>query len=124
MQGITEDLNPAIKVCQMRDMEEDATVVECVILECETYDSVRMEMMYGILIEMEHQMNEVIDRVVRECMVVVLVLCGETNAHSKDDWRRDTIPGEMWSVWKLKPVDGRYNRLCFSLFFPSHELSL
>ena len=67
----------------MCDIGEDKTV-EHVVLECEKYDHDRMEMMGGILTEMGHKMNEVIERTGREWIVLLLGLCGETSTSMID----------------------------------------
>ena len=62
------------KVCQMCDMGVDETV-EHVVLECVRYERDRNEMMQVVLREMGHGRV----KTGRECMVVVLGMCGETN---------------------------------------------
>ena len=61
-------------MCAMRKDE----TVEHVVLECEKYDRDGMETMHVILIEMEREINEVIERTGREWMVLVVGLYGET----------------------------------------------
>ncbi len=61
---------------QMCDMGGNKTV-EHVILECEKYDSDRMDVMPGILNEMGCEMDEVVERGGREWPVLLLGLWGE-----------------------------------------------
>ena len=53
------------KVCQMCDTGEDKTVHH-VILECEMYDSDKMEMIHVILNGMGCEIHEVVERTGRE----------------------------------------------------------
>ena len=55
------------------------------------YEYERIEMMCVILIEMEREMNEVIERTGREWMVLLVGLWG---GEYKDDWRGERVSGE------------------------------
>ena len=83
------------KVCQMCDMGVDETV-EHIMLECTKYGRIRTEMMRTVLIELECNEGEYMEKTGREWMMLLLGLCEGTTERIVTEVKE--FLESMWSV--------------------------